>query len=116
VGVESGRASELGNSGGLPRHTGCAYKSTGEGASVSHPECLIERYGENLGRNQHHRADLQSGQLAQPAKDSVEPVARQARNSLTVQELSQDAAVSLLLCNEKLQRRQKPRVCSERRV
>src|SRR6185369_11734973 len=66
------------------------------------PESLVERDGQNFRRNQHHRANLQAGQLAQPAKNSVDPVTRQSRNPLAVQEASQHAAVSLLLCNEKL--------------
>jgi len=80
------------------------------------PERLVEGYGENLGGDQHHRADLQAGQLSQPAKNAIEPMAAEPRNSLAIQEASQYAAVALLLCNKKLQRRQKPWVGGKDRV
>jgi hypothetical protein len=80
------------------------------------PEGLVEGHGENLRRNQHHRADLQASQLTQSAEDSIDPMAGQSGNPLAVQKAPQDTAVTLLLCDKELQRRQKPQVRGKDRV
>lgn len=77
---------------------------------------LVEGDGEHFRRGQHHGADLQAGQLAQAAKDAIDPVLLEPRNPLAVEETSEDAAVALLLGDEEIQRGQKPRVGGERRV
>ena len=71
---------------------------------------LIERDGQSFRRHQHHRAEFQACQLAQPAKDAVEPVRFEPRNPLAVEEPAEDVAVLLLLGDEKLQSRQPLRI------
>src|SRR5574341_729507 len=68
---------------------------------------LVVGHRQNLRGDQHHRADLQPGQLAQPPKDSIEPVLLPPWKALAVQEAPEDVTVGLLLGDEKLQGGQK---------
>jgi len=80
-------------------HTDCSEQARTRGI----PQRLVERYGENLGGNQHHRAELQASQLSQASKRAINPVGAEPRNFLPVQEAAQHLAVVLLLRDKKFE-------------
>src|SRR6266852_2580830 len=65
-------------------------------------ERSIERYGENFRRDQRHHADLESRQLAQAPKNSIDPVGLKTRDTLPVDKPPEHGAVALLFSDEKL--------------
>jgi len=66
-------------------------------------ESPIKGHGENFSGNQHHHTDFQSRQLSKPAKDTVNPIVYKPRNLLAIEEIAQQAAVTLLFGDEQLE-------------
>jgi len=66
-------------------------------------ESPIKRHCENFSGNQHDHTDFQARQLSKPAKDIINPIVCEPRNLLAVEELPQQATVTLLFGDEQLE-------------